>query len=425
MPSTDRAPRLGALTRGRRPRAIAFVASNVLPLVGVVALGWNAAALMTLYWFELGIASFWAVVRALFAARPSEIERDVLISGPLAQRRMGLSIPRTDLRIRLSSLLVIPIVVPILTVVWLIVGTLTVGVVADGGLAPAALDTVALAVLAVFAGEAATTLVEYFGRGEYRDHSAQTAVRGVFARGAAIFLGALFTVTVVGAATLEGDAPIAALDPDAVGLPLLLGIVAVKAAFDLAGLYGDRLAAFDESSALDLGLSHEPPSPEPIDGSVAEPVHTVRQSVSARLAGAAVTPMGHPGLWYLAVVPALGGALFAIGGDWATAVALLAIAVGVPLALGALDHELRYGLVSYRAGADALVARDRLFGVTLWRVEPWDETDLRVTRGRLDRRLGTETVVIELRDDEHRIPGIADPDPVLSVFGREADRPVD
>jgi len=423
MPSTDHASSLGALARGRRPRAIGFLLSNVLPLVGVVALGWNAAALMTLYWFELGIASFWAVVRALFAGRPSEIERDALIAGPLAQRRVGLSIPRTGLRIRLSSLLVLPIVAPILAVVWLIVGGLTVGVVADGGLAPAALDTVTLAVLAVFAGEAGTTLVEYFGRGEYRDHSAQTAIRGVFARGAAIFLGALFTVTIVGAATLEGDAPIAALDPDAVGLPLLLGIVAVKAAFDLAGVYSDRLAAFDESSALDLGFSHEPPAPEPPDGAVAGPAETVRQPGRARLAGALTTPLGHPGLWYLAAAPALVAALFAIGGNWGTVAVLLAVAVAVPLCLAALDHELRYGLVSYRAGGDALVARDRLFGVALWRVEPWDETDLRVTRGRLDRRLGTETVVIELRDGEYRIPGIPDPEPVLSVFDRRAERP--
>lgn len=423
MPSIDRVPPLGAFARGRRPRAFAFLVSNLLPLVGVVTLGWNAAALMTLYWFELGIASFWAVVRALFAGRPSEIERDVLISGPLAQRRVGLSIPRTSLRVRLSSLLVLPIAAPILAVVWLFVGGLTVGVVADGGLPPAALDTVSLAIVAVFVGEAATTLVEYLGRGEYRDHSAQTAIQGVFTRGAAIFLGALFTVTVVGAATLEDDAPIAALDPDAVGLPLLLGIVAVKAAFDLAGLYGDRLAALDESSALDLGFSYDPPAPEPVDGSVAAPVQTVRHPRRARLAGAAMTVAGHPGLWYLAAIPALVATLFAVGGDPATAVVLAAVAVAVPLGLAALDHELRYGLVTYRAGDGALVARDRLFGVALWRVEPWDETDLRVTRGRLDRRLGTETVVIELRDDEYRIPGLSDPEPVLSVFDRRAERP--
>jgi len=425
MPSVARSGSLSALARGRRPRAIALLISNLLPLAGVVALGWNAAALMTLYWFELGIASLWAVVRALFAGRPSEIERDGLIVGPLAQRRAGLSVPRTGVEIRVSSLLVLPIAAPILGVVWAIVGTLTVGVVADGGLSADALDTVTIAVLAVFVGEGATTLVEYFGRGEYRDHSAQTAIRGVFARGAAIFFGALFTVTIVAAATLDGDTPIAALDPDAIGPPLLLGIVAVKAAFDLASLYVDRLAAFDESSALDLGFSYDPPPAETPDASLAGPVETVRQPLRARLTGALSTPLAHPGLAYVGVFPTLGAALFAIGGEWGTVAILLAVAVTLPLALAAVDHELRHGLVEYRAGGDALVARDRLSGAPLWRVEPWDETDLRVERGRLDRRLGTETVAIELRDDEYRIPGLVDPEPILDVFDRRPDRPDD
>ncbi|MFW6000128.1 MAG: DUF6498-containing protein [Halorubrum sp.] len=422
MPALPPTARLRALGRGRRPRALSVAVANLLPLVGVVALGWNAAALMTLYWFELGIASLWAAVRALFAARPSEIERDGLIIGPIAQRRAALSIPRTDVEIRLSSLLVLPVAVPILAVVWGVVGTLTVGVVVGERSVATVVDTVALAVLAVFVGEGATTLVEYFGRGEYRDHSAQTAIQGVFARGAAIFLGALFTVTVVAAGTLEDDAPISALDPDAIGLPLLLGIVAVKFAFDLAGLYGDRLAAFDESSSLELGFSYEPPTPGRPDDSLAEPVRTVRQPARSRLAGVPATLVGHPGLWYVGGIPALAAALFALGGEWATVGALFAVAVAVPLVLAAVDHELRYGLVEYRAGDDALVARDRLFGATLWRVEPWDETALRVERSRLDRRLGTETVAIELRDDEYRIPGLADPEPILGVFERRPDR---
>lgn len=427
MPSRSPSPSLPDplrwLGRGRRPRAFSVAVANLLPLVGVVAFGWNAAALMTLYWFELGIASGWALVRALFAGRPSEVEREVLISGPLAQRRVALSIPRTDLEIRLSSLLVLPIAVPILAVVWLFVGGLTVGIAVGDGSTSAVIDTVALATLGVFVGEAGATLVEYFGRGGYREHSAQTAIRGVFARNAAIFLGALFTVMTVGAATVGTDAELGAVDPDAVGLPLLLAVVAVKAAFDLAGLYSDRLAAFDESSSLEFGFAYDPPSPEPPNGSVAEPVRAVRQPARARLAGALSTPLSHPGLWYLAALPALGAALFAIGGNRATAAALVAVAVAVPLALAALDHELRYGLVAYRVGDDALVARDRLFGVPLWRVEPWDETDLRVERRRLDRRLGTVTVVIELRDDEYRIPGLDDPEPVLDVFDRAADRP--
>jgi hypothetical protein len=177
MPSLRLPDRLRALGRGRRPRALSVAVATLFPLVGVVALGWNAAALLTLYWFELGIASGWALVRALFAGRPSAIERSGLLVGPLAQRRAGLSVPRTGVEIRASSLLVLPVAAPILAVLWAVVGTLTVGVVADGGLAPDALDTVTLAVLAVFVGEGATTLVEYFGRGEYRDHSAQTAIQ--------------------------------------------------------------------------------------------------------------------------------------------------------------------------------------------------------------------------------------------------------
>lgn len=423
MPSHRPPDGLRALARGRRPRALSVAVANLLPLVGVVSLGWNAAALMTLYWFELGVASSWAVVRALFAGRPSELDRDGLIAGPLAQRRVGLSIPRTRVQVRLSSLLVLPIAVPILAVVWMVVGTLTVGVVVEEGTVSTVVDTVALATLALFIAEGVTTLVEYFGRGEHRDHSAQTAIRGVFAQGAAIFFGALFTVTIVGAGTLEEDTPISAIDPDAIGIPLLLGIVAVKFAFDLASLYGDRLAAFDESSALDLGFSYDPPATEPVDGSLAGVVRTVRQPRRTRIAGALTTPLGHPGLWYLAALPALTAVLFAIGGEWRTVALLLAAAVAVPLALAALDHELRHGLVEYRAGDGALVARDRLSGATLWRVEPWDETDLRVERRRLDRRLGTETVVIELRDDEYRIPGLDDPEPVLDVFDRRPDRP--
>ncbi|SNR47650.1 hypothetical protein SAMN06266787_102454 [Halorubrum ezzemoulense] len=423
MPSSRPPDGLRALARGRRPRVLSVALANLLPLVGVVSLGWNAAALMTLYWFELGIASGWALVRALFAGRPSEIERDGLLIGPLAQRRVALSIPWTGVQVRLSSLLVLPVAAPILAVVWLVVGTLTVGVVVEEGTVSTVVDTVALATLALFIGEGVTTLVEYFGRGEHRDHSAQTAIQGVFAQGAAIFFGALFTVTIVGAGTLEEDTPISAIDPDAIGIPLLLGIVAVKFAFDLASLYGDRLAAFDESSSLDLGLSYDPPAAEPVDGSLAKPTETVRQPRRARLAGALTTPLGHPGLWYVGGGLALLGLLFAFGGDWGTVALLLAAALAVPLALAALDHELRHGLVEYRAGDGALVARDRLSGATMWRVEPWDETDLRVERRRLDRRLGTETVVIELRDDEYRIPGLDDPEPVLDVFDRRPDRP--
>jgi len=69
---------------------IAVTVANALPLVGVAAFGWDLAALVFLYWFELGIISFWALVRAVFAARPSELDSELLIAGALAR-----SVPRS------------------------------------------------------------------------------------------------------------------------------------------------------------------------------------------------------------------------------------------------------------------------------------------------------------------------------------------
>ncbi|WP_280586613.1 DUF6498-containing protein [Halorubrum sp. Boch-26] len=425
MSSVVRSGPLRALARGRRPRAVALLASNALPLVGVVALGWSAAALVLLYWFELAVTGFWAVVRALFAGRPSEIETGGLILGPLAQRRAALSIPRTGLRIWLSTLLVLPVLVSILTAAWFVAGIVTVGVAVDDAAAAAALDSLVVAVLAIFAIEGLTTLVDYGYKRGYREHSAQTAVRGVFFRIATIAVGGLLAVTLIGAATVGPDASLAAVAPGAVGVPLLLGVVGVKAAFDLAGLYRDRLSAFDASSSLEIGWAYEPPAVDPIDDPLPDASRRVRPTHTGRpVVWVAALPR-HPGAGYLGVACLVGALLFATGRVWSVVAVLLAASVAVPAALLAIDGWLRYGVVEYRVADGALVAYDRLFDTPLWRVEPWDETDLRVTRGRLDRRLGTETVEIELRDGRLRIPRLADPEPVLAAFDRRAERPDD
>lgn len=425
MPSVVRSGPLRSLARGRRPRALALLVSNLLPLAGVVALGWNAGALVVLYWFELGIASFWAVVRAVFAGRPSEIERDGLIVGPLAARRAALPVPGTDLRIRLSTLLVLPFVVPVLAAAWFVAGAVTVGPAVDGGLAPDALDSVTIAVLAIFAAEGATTLVDYMYKGAYREHSAQTAVRGVFFRAGAVAVGGIVALTLIAAATAGTEAELSAVDPGPVGLPLLVGVVGLKAAFDLGGLYSDRLAAFDESSTPEIGWAYDPPDDDSTADPLSDAPQRVRPTLRGRLLGWTSRVLDHPGAAYLGALCLLGALLFATGRMWLVVGLLLAAGVALPALLLGVDHWLRYGVVEYRVGDDALVAFDRLFETPLWRVEPWDETDLRVKRTRLDRRLGTETVVIELRDDEYRIPGLADPEPVLSVFDRRAERPDD
>ncbi|MDZ5810638.1 DUF6498-containing protein [Halorubrum sp. AD140] len=421
MPASDRSIPLRSIARGRRPRAVGLLVSNLLPLVGVVVLGWSAAALVTLYWLELGIATLWAVVRALFAGRPSAIEPETLITGPLAAKRVAFPLPRTDLRVHLSTLLVLLVAVPVLALVWLVAGAVTAGVVADGGLASAAASTVALAALGIFVTEAATTVVEYFYEGEYREHSAQTAIRGVFFRAGTVFVGGVVAVTLIGAATVGPDAELSAVAPDAVGLPLLVAVVLVKFAFDLAGLYRDRLVAVDESSSLEIGWAHDPPAIDPIDDPLPDASRRVRPARRGRLVGWIAALPRHPGAVAPGVVCLFVAGLFAVGGAWATVGLLVVGGVATSVLLLALDDWLRYGAVEYRVGEDALVAYDRRFDAALWRVEPWDETVLRVERDPLDERLGTASVVIELEDDERRLPRLTDVDPVLAVFDRAAE----
>jgi len=411
---------------GPPPEAIAVVVANALPLAGVAVLGWDLAALVFLYWFELGILSFWALLRALFAGRPSEFDADPLIAGALAKKRTAIPVPFTDLGIRLSTLPVLAVAAPILTLVWFFAGVTTVGVIGPETPDSDALGTVALSSLGIFLSEGASTFVEYFHRQGYREHSAQTAIRGVFTRAAVIGIGGLLTATFVGLAadSVASDDPITAVDPTVVGPPILVGIVLVKFGFDLGGLYRDRLAAFDAASTFELGWAYEPPSRESIDpaGAVDE---RLRPTLPGRLFGglSTTTVRRHPGALVVGGFILLISALFAMGRVWDVVLALVGASLAVPMGLLAVDYGLRYGGVEYRVpdDANAIVAYDRLLRTRLWRIEPWDETGLRVERDRIHRWLDTSTVVIECPDRELRVPHLHDPEPVLDVFDRRAD----
>ncbi|MDZ5810813.1 DUF6498-containing protein [Halorubrum sp. AD140] len=407
-------------------KTIAVIVANALPLVGVVALGWNLAALVFLYWFELGIVSFWVLVKALFAGRPSEFDSDPLIGGALASKRTAISIPFTDLGIRLSTLPVLVVAAPILALVWFFVGVTTVGVIGSETLDPSALELVVLSSFGIFLSEGASTLVEYFHREGYRDHSAQTAIQGIFMRGAVIGIGGLLTATFIGLTTdsVSGDDPITAVDPTVVGLPILVGIVFVKFSFDLGGLYRDRLAAFDESTSFELGWAYEPPTHNSIE-SVERVAERVRPSVLGRLFGG-LSPANvrcHPGSLAVGGFILLISLLFAMGRAWDIVLALVGVSLVTPVGLLTIDYGLRYGGVEYRVSEnrDAIVAYDRLFRTRLWRIESWDEHGLRVERNRLHRWLDTSTVVIECADQELWIPHIHNPKSILDVFDRRAN----
>lgn len=109
-----------------------------------------------------------------------------------------------------------------------------------------------------------------------------------------------------------------------------------------------------------------------------------------------------------------------IGRVWDIVLAFVGASLVVPRGLLTIDYGLRCGGIEYRVSDDVIVAYDRLFRTRVWRIEPWDESGLRVERDRIYRWLGTSTVIIEYSDGELRLSHLHDPDLILDVFDRRA-----
>ncbi len=215
----------------RRTELLSTIVSNSLPVVGVGLFDWSAAALLFLYWFELGVDSVWALVRAVFAGRPPDIETSTLLMGPLAERQFALSVPRTGLRVYLTTLLALPITVLILAVVWLFTGGLLIGPLPEPS--TETVTGVLLATIGIFVLTGITTVRNYFYNGEYRKHNSTTAFRGLLPRIVTVFFGGILTLALITAATEGPEAELGSLDPTVVGLPLLLMVVCFKFTSDL------------------------------------------------------------------------------------------------------------------------------------------------------------------------------------------------
>lgn len=402
----------------------AVLISNGIPLIGVGVLGWNISALVVLYWLELAVIFGFAILRALLAGRRSEFESDGLIIGGLSNRRASLSVPRTDVAVHLSSIPVAVIAVPLLAALWFAVGTFTVGVVGADRLGDATIGIITLALFGILFAEAAQTAVGYLYRGAYKDHSAQTAIRGPFIRGVFLFAGGLLTVMIAaaGSDSIGGDTPLSEVDPTVVATPVLVGIVLIKLSFDLAGIYRDTLTAFDESTAISFGWAYEPPAGTSINTKLTGEPKAIYPDRRGRLLGGVVNLIRYGELIKLGGVIWLVAILFAIASVWPVAAVLTIAGIVIPLLLAAVDYWLRYGAVEYRTDGDAIVAFDHLFDQPLWRIEPWDETALRIERDRLDTYLGTYTIVLTRLDETViRIPRVSTPKPLLAVFDRQAD----
>ncbi|EMA04585.1 hypothetical protein SAMN05443574_11675 [Haloarcula vallismortis] len=419
MPSTRR---VLSTEDSRRTELLGTIASNSLPIVGVTLLDWSAAAVLFLYWLELGVDSVWALVRAVFAGRPPDIETGTVLIGALAERQFALSVPRTGLQVYLTTLLVLPVTVLILAVVWLFTGALLIGPLPEPS--TETVTGVLLATTGIFVLTGVTTVRKYFYSGEYRKHNSTTAFRGLLPRIVTVFFGGILTLALLAAATEGPEAELGSLDPTIVGLPMVLMVVCFKFTADFLGVYSDRLAVYFKSYDQEYGWQTAPPKAQSIDAAFTDPPERVRPARWGRVIGGVLRFPHHPGSVLLCGMGLLVAVLFAIGSAWDIVAVVVTASVSIPVCLLCLDQLLRYGAIEYRTDVDdgSLVAYDRLFDTALWRIESWEESGLRVETTPLDSLLGTETVTIEHAENEYILPHLSDAAPVEAVFDRQPER---
>ena len=215
-----------------RPSALVLIAANLIPLAGVVWLGWSAMEILLLYWTESVIIGAINVLRMAFAA-------------PAAQAAGGEAQPdggSTEPPVGVSKLFLIPFFVAHfgmfcfghLSAVVFLVGAAR----ADGNLLAALPPTSDqlfwLAVAAIGLSHLFSFFFNYLGTGEFRRTNLAELMKRPYDR------IVVMHIAIVGGAVL--------VEKLSSPLPLLLLLIAVKTAFDVKLHLRERRALGTDST---------------------------------------------------------------------------------------------------------------------------------------------------------------------------------
>ena len=217
--------------------AVALVAANAIPLIGVLFFGWSLITILVVYWVENAIVGFWNVPRIILA-RGSAIPTGSAAPASVAEAVRALTIPSAG-RAAIALFFVIHY-----GLFWLghgffvfllpsFVGNVfvTSPCLPDEGFGPVVAcirsspvgeidwSSVAIAAVALFLSHGASFLLNYVGRREYMTASAIRQTTAPYGRVVVLHLTILFGAFVA----IFLGAP----------LGLLVILVVLKTAFDL------------------------------------------------------------------------------------------------------------------------------------------------------------------------------------------------
>jgi hypothetical protein len=363
----------------RRVGSVAAVA-NLVPLVGVLTLGWDASSLLVLYWIEGLVTVLLAAAKALFAERGSPGLPDIEPLHELREKRGGW---RPASRLPAVYPRNVPFAASILGF-WAVT-VLPVSVLYWLTAAPVIRPSLSLLVGGV--GLVITQLHEflsdYLVGQEYADVSAQEILREPLQLG--------LVLLTLGLLASAGDR--------SGGLVLLTGIVVVKTTTSVYRLVTDH-TDLPVPSVLDGAFdgSHAEPLPDidTPDGAVLG-----RVSVDAAPVLLGSLPTVAFGFAHRSTFAILVGLAFAaLAGGWVWLVPGLVFVLAVAGArIG--SYYLRYGTIEYRRYERRLVAYDTALGAVQW-TAPVDSAAFSIHNAIPDRLLGTGTLAVSGADPGDR-----------------------
>lgn len=404
-----------------------LVVSNLVPIAGVVALGWSTAVVLAVYLVEVYASLGWTYLKLPFARlRPNnDIDPSGGLLAPLQATRGSLRpvrfLPPLYLR-NLPSLVGLTVVSGVVVFTSFVAYALTRPTITEDVAA-----SLLLGGLVVTVAQGVETWTTYFRDGGYETESARTLLLTPFRY--LVGFGVLFMV-------LVGLESVHTTDGAAVGGQGLLAVVVVgKLALDLRTFQveraDDRLSWF--TRLYGNSETEIPPTPVPVPDGPPETVASPPRRVA--VADAVAT-----GLRYGFVTWGLvtwGLVAFGVAVD-APVYAVAGVAFGLALAGGrALTRSLRRGGLVYRRYPETLVVHDRLLGAAQARCDLDAVESVTTERTLVDRLFDTETRLVEPSGADRETPSLFVSDPsehgasdatedhrleLLHINGHEADQ---
>lgn len=385
--------------------------ANLLPLAGVLALGWEPVTLVLIYGLEVLLSLLLASVKALFAARPPRADREdgvlSVSSGLLVERRGSLRpvewLPPIPLR-NVSFALTVLYTTPVYAFFF---GTFLYVVFEPG---PELLGLeVLVGVGALFAGQLAELSQQYVRRRQYERVSPYAAIetpaRQVFV--------VIFALGTLGFALGSTGA--------------LVLVVLVKVLFEWATFRADGGDEPSRFLAWFAGPAESDDELEPVDIPSTEPTGRARPDRNAvvrnALYRAGKRTVGHLPMVAIAGVLVVLSLSSLLESSLVVPLGVLALVslVVAAVTIHAVTYALAYATLEYQRRGAYLVAHDRLVEEPQWATRVDELRDVKLVGDRLaDRLLGSRTIRVttgwgETERDRHLGPFV-DPDEVVSTL---------